>query len=173
MNVADSEDSRRVILGLGSNIHPAENINRALELLSQHLCIQRVSSAWESMAVGSDGPDFLNVAVWIETSLSLTVLKQEIIRPIEKQLGRVRTTDKNAARTIDIDILIDQEELAESELWDYAFLAIPTAELLPDFTHPRTGEPLQQAATRLAQTTELKHRPEVISSKWNSAKDWH
>jgi 2-amino-4-hydroxy-6-hydroxymethyldihydropteridine diphosphokinase len=171
LNAAGSEDSRRVILGLGSNINPVENLIRALELLRQHLCVQQVSSAWESTAVGSDGPDFLNVAVWIETSLSLPVLKQEIIRPIEKQLGRVRSADKNAPRTIDIDILIDQEELVEPELWEYAFLAIPTAELLPDFTHPQTGEPLQQAAARLEQTSELKHRPEVVPSKWKGAGD--
>ena len=100
------------------------------------------------------------MAVWIETSLSIPALKQEIIRPIEKQLGRVRTADKNAPRTIDIDILIDQEELIEPALWEYAFLAVPIAELLPDFSDPRTGEPLRQAAARLAQTTRLKHRPE-------------
>jgi 2-amino-4-hydroxy-6-hydroxymethyldihydropteridine diphosphokinase len=171
LNAAGSEDSRRVILGLGSNINPAENMIRALDLLCQHGFVRRVSSAWESTAVGSDGPDFLNVAVWIETSLSLPTLKQEIIRPIEKKLGRVRTADKNAPRTIDIDILIDQEELVEPELWEYAFLAVPIAELLPDFSHPQTGEPLQQAAVRLAQTTRLKHRPEVIRGKWRAAND--
>lgn len=144
---------------------------RALDLLCQHGFVRRVSSTWESAAVGSDGPDFLNVAVWIETSLSIPALKQEIIRPIEKQLGRVRTADKNAPRTIDIDILIDQEELVEPALWEYAFLAVPIAELLPDFSDPRTGEPLRQAAARLAQTTRLKHRPEVIPGNWKAAND--
>jgi 2-amino-4-hydroxy-6-hydroxymethyldihydropteridine diphosphokinase len=160
-----------VILSLGSNINPIQNIIRALDLLCQQTGVQRVSSAWETPAVGSDGPDFLNAAVWIETRWSISVIKNEIIRSIETQLRRVRTADKNAPRTIDIDILVDQEEVLEPALWEYAFLAIPVAELLPDFRNPQTGEPLRQIAARLAQTTRLKHRPEVIPGKWTPPED--
>jgi len=144
---------------------------QALDLLCQLTGVRRVSSAWETPAVGSDGPDFLNAAVWVETSLRLSAIKKEIIRPIETQLGRVRTADKNAPRTIDIDILIDREEAVEPALWEYAFLAVPVAELLPDFSNPRTGEPIWQTANRLAQTTRLKHRPEVIPGKWTPPDD--
>lgn len=144
---------------------------RALDLLCQKTGVQRVSSVWETPAVGSDGPDFLNAAVWVETSLRLSAIKNEIIRPIEAQLGRVRTADKNAPRTIDIDILIDQEEAVEPALWEYAFLALPVAELLPDFSNPQTGESIRQTADRLSQTTRLKHRPEVIPGKWTPPDD--
>lgn len=155
-----------MILGLGSNINPTENMIRALDLLCQQTLVQRVSSTWESPAVGSDGPNFLNVAVWIETRLSMPDLKQRVLRPIEAQLGRVRTADKNAPRTIDIDILIFEEELVDPAVWDHAFLAAPVAELLPDFTHPQSGESIQKAAERLALTSPLKHRPEVIPGLW-------
>lgn len=139
---------------------------RALDLLCQQTDVIRVSSAWESPAVGSDGPDFLNAAVWIETSLSLSDLKQHIFRPIEAQLGRVRTPDKNAPRTIDIDILIYDEKLIEPAVWHQGFLAIPVAELLPDFKHPQSREPIHNVVHRLAQDAALKHRPEVIPRVW-------
>ncbi len=139
---------------------------RALDLLCQQTPLRGVSSTWESPAAGSDGPNFLNAATWIETPLSLPELKQQILRPIEAQLGRVRTADKNAPRTIDIDILIFEEKLVEPAVWDHAFLAAPVAELLPDFIHPQSGEPIQKAAERLALTSRLKHRPDVIPGMW-------
>jgi 2-amino-4-hydroxy-6-hydroxymethyldihydropteridine diphosphokinase len=166
LNAAASEDKHRVILSLGSNINPTENIIQALGLLCQQASLQRVSSAWESPAVGSEGPNFLNAAAWIETPLSMSDLKQHILRPIEAQLGRVRTADKNAARTIDIDILIYDENLVEPTAWEHAFLAAPLAELLPNFSHPQSGEPIFKAAERLAHETQLKHRPEVIPGFW-------
>jgi 2-amino-4-hydroxy-6-hydroxymethyldihydropteridine diphosphokinase len=166
LNASGNKKGHRVILSLGSNIDPEENIIRALDLLCQQTEVQQVSSAWESPAVGSDGPDFLNAAVWIETPLSQADLKQGILRPIEAQLGRVRTPDKNAPRTIDIDILIYGENLVEPALWRQVFLATPVAELLPDYQHPQSGEPIQKAVERLAPDAQLKHRPEVIPGLW-------
>jgi 2-amino-4-hydroxy-6-hydroxymethyldihydropteridine diphosphokinase len=166
LNATGNKKQQRVILGLGSNINPEENLVRALDLLCRQTDVRQVSSAWESPAVGSDGPDFLNAAVWIETALSLPDLKQGILRPIEAQLGRVRTADKNAPRTIDIDILIYEENLVEPALWHHDFLVIPVAELLPDYKHPQSGEPIQKAVERLAPGEGLKHRPEVIPGLW-------
>lgn len=166
MNAAANEDKHRVILSLGSNINPTENLIRALELLCQRTGVQRVSSAWESPALGSEGPDFLNAAAWIETPLSMADLKQHILRPIEAQLGRVRTVDKNAPRTIDIDILIYEDYLVEPAVWEHAFLAAPLAELLPDFSHPQSGEPIWKIAKRLAQESQIKYRSEVIPGAW-------
>lgn len=170
MNAAAKPSKHRVILGLGSNINSSENIIRALELLNQRIGVQRVSSTWESLAVGSDGPNFLNAAAWVETPLEMIDLKQHILRQIEADLGRVRTADKNAPRTIDIDILIFDEQLVEPAGWELAFLAIPLAELLPDFKHPQTGEPIQNAANRLALASRLIHRPDVVPGMWNRPK---
>jgi 2-amino-4-hydroxy-6-hydroxymethyldihydropteridine diphosphokinase len=166
LNAAVSVNEHRVILGLGSNINSTENIIRALDLLCQQTLLQQVSSTWESRAVGSEGPNFLNAAAWIETQLSIPDLKERILRPIEAKLGRVRTADKNAPRTIDIDILIFEESLVEPAVWDHAFLAAPVAELLPDFTHPQTGESIQKAAERLARKSRLKPRSDVIPGMW-------
>jgi 2-amino-4-hydroxy-6-hydroxymethyldihydropteridine diphosphokinase len=166
LNATGNEKKHTVILGLGSNIKPIENLIRALELLCRQTDVCHVSSAWESAAVGSDGPDFLNAAVWIESPLSLPDLKQRILRPIEAQLGRVRTADKYAPRTIDIDILIFEGNLVDSAVWHQGFLAVPVAELCPDFKHPQSGESIQKAAQRLATSAQLKHRPEVLPGMW-------
>jgi 2-amino-4-hydroxy-6-hydroxymethyldihydropteridine diphosphokinase len=155
-----------VILGLGSNIDPAKNIIQALTHLRQQTDLLRVSNTWESAAAGSDGPNFLNAAACIETSSSMPELKQDILRPIEARMGRVRTVDKNAPRTIDIDILFYDGDLVEPAVWDFAFLAVPVAELMPDFKRPQSGERLQEAAERLAQASRLKHRPDVIPGLW-------
>lgn len=144
---------------------------QALDLLCRQTDVRRVSSAWESQAVGSDGPDFLNAAIWVESALSLSDLKLQILRPIEAQLGRVRTADKNAPRTIDIDILIFEQTLVDPALWHRGFLAIPVAEIIPDFKHPQSGESIQRAALRLATGARLKHRPEVLPGMWTPLED--
>ena len=80
------------ILLLGSNIEREKNMRRALELFTTkytRFCASRL--VWETEAVGSSGPNFLNVAVEISTVLEASAIKSELTQPIEQQLGRVRT----------------------------------------------------------------------------------
>ena len=107
---------RTVYLGLGSNIAPQENLPKALERPAQAVTILAVSPTWQTPAVGSPGPDFFNAAVSLRTALSREELKTRVIRPTKDELGRIRTVDKNAPRTIDIDILVDNGELIEPGL---------------------------------------------------------
>jgi 2-amino-4-hydroxy-6-hydroxymethyldihydropteridine diphosphokinase len=121
---------------LGTNIEPEKNTIEAAKQLDKSVDIIKNSSTWETIAVGSDGPNFLNTAIYIETEHNAEKLKRDLINHIEYQLGRVRTSDKNAARTIDIDIVIFDGVLYDQNLWKKAFVAIPMAELLPDLKHP-------------------------------------
>jgi 2-amino-4-hydroxy-6-hydroxymethyldihydropteridine diphosphokinase len=148
---------------LGSNISPETNLPEALRLLAQSLSIESVSTAWETPAVGSAGPNFLNAAVLVRMALSETELKINLISQIEDRLGRVRTIDKNAPRTIDIDILMVDAEVVDSNLWTQVYLAVPAAELLPNTASLATGETLSQVARRLFCTTPVKARPEILS----------
>ena len=61
---------------------------------------------WETPPVGSRGSNFLNAALLIRTTLTSGLLKSLVLRPIEIQMGRVRTANKNAPRPIDLDILV-------------------------------------------------------------------
>jgi 2-amino-4-hydroxy-6-hydroxymethyldihydropteridine diphosphokinase len=134
---------------LGSNIQPEVNLPRALALLQEEVDILRISSVWETAAIGSDGPDFLNLAVLANTSLEAAVLKARVLRPLEAELGRVRSTDKYSPRPIDLDIIVFDGLPVDDLLWTHAYRAVPVAELLPDL--PSTsGETLAQTAERLA-----------------------
>jgi 2-amino-4-hydroxy-6-hydroxymethyldihydropteridine diphosphokinase len=147
----------QVIIGLGSNISPAENLKSALYLLGQYAPIEAISDVWQTRAVGSKGPDFLNAAVRISSPLSYDELRNQILRPIENLLGRVRTKDPNSPRTIDLDILIVDGELIDQDLWKYAHACVPVAKLLPDFHNPMTGESIQIIADRLIESGSIKH----------------
>lgn len=151
-----------VFLGLGSNIQAEQNLSRAISLLKQVVQIDAISTTYHTPSVGTPGPDFLNAAVLIRTRLSSQTLKENVIRKIETQLGRKRTHDKNAPRTIDIDILIFDNQVIEPEIWLRAHLAVPLSELVPNLCNPDSGESLQCAAERLSQQTRIKARPEVL-----------
>ena len=151
----------QVCLGLGSNIAPEQNLPQAIARLRRYVNIQSVSQAWETPAIGSPGPNFLNAALLARTRLSLIQLKREI-REIEASQGRVRTADKNAPRTIDIDIILVDEQLLEPALWTQAHIAVPVAELLPGYANKETGETLESAAWRLARQTAIHPRPGIL-----------
>jgi 2-amino-4-hydroxy-6-hydroxymethyldihydropteridine diphosphokinase len=152
--------AHEVCLLLGSNIRPEHYIPQAVELLQRHLQVLQASSVWETSAVGSDGPNFLNAALLVLSPFGLDALKERILHPIEARLGRVRTGDKNAARTMDIDVIIFDGLLLETTLSNYAFRAVPVAEILPD-TRTETGEYLKDAAERLTRTDHIRLRTDV------------
>lgn len=140
---------KKAVILLGSNIDPAQNLRRAVDMLRLVSSNARCSSIWRTRAVGSAGPDFLNMAVEIETDLEIDALKFGVLRPIESKLGRVRTTDKNAPRTIDLDIVLSGDDVIDDEVWKLAHVAVPVAELVPDLRHPSNGERLRDTAARL------------------------
>lgn len=154
----------KVYLSLGSNIDPEANIPRALELLAQSVLVQSVSNAWETPPVGGEGPNFLNAAASIYTDLDETELRDEVLRQVEAELGRERGKDPNAPRTIDLDILIYDSVVVEDQIWRQAHLAVPLAEILPDYAQPDTGETLYQIACRLKSDKEILPRPAVLES---------
>lgn len=149
-------------LSLGSNIEPEQNLPEALRLLSASGKITAVSSVWQSQAVGSHGPDFLNACLLFLTPLSAEDLIQQVLRPAEYALGRRRGPDRNAPRTIDIDLILFDEEPYGEDFWSAPFVIVPLAELLPDYPHPRRYESLETVARRMRQKTWMINRPEVL-----------
>jgi 2-amino-4-hydroxy-6-hydroxymethyldihydropteridine diphosphokinase len=150
------------IIGIGSNIEPEKNIPKALALLGEQLKIVAVSSVWETKAVGTEGPDFLNAAVWVETSLSANALKREILGRIETEMGRMRSTDKYAPRPIDLDIIIYGGKILDRELLTQAHVAVPAAEIIPGFIQPPMEETLAEIARNMLDETDLRERSSVI-----------
>jgi len=155
-----NRSEHEVCLLLGSNIQPEMNLSRAAALIRERLKVLQVSSVWESRAVGFDGPDFLNAAMLVSTPLSATALKEQILLPLEDQMGRVRCDEKNAPRQIDLDIITFDGRPVDPDLWRYSYRAIPVAEILPGCLS-NSGEELAQAAERLARAAALRPRPDV------------
>jgi 2-amino-4-hydroxy-6-hydroxymethyldihydropteridine diphosphokinase len=151
----------QVCLLLGSNIQPEKSLAQAIRLLRQKVNILRSSSVWESAPVGTTGPDFLNLALLVTTSLDAGELKEKVLRPLEAQLGRLRSTDKNAPRTIDLDIILFDDLLVDPNLFLYAHRAVPVAEILPDYRSSQ-GVTLGEVASELARTTPIRLKPDVL-----------
>ena len=156
LNEVENNQDHQVVIGIGSNISPRENIRSALYLLSRKVSIDALSGVWKTPSVGSPGPDFLNAAILISTNYSLNQLRVEVLRPIENLLGRVRTSDPNAPRTMDLDPLIFDGNQLDEQLWQYAHMGVPVAEILPDYTDPQSGKPAAVIAEELMQSVPIK-----------------
>lgn len=156
------DDLHEAYLNIGSNIEPEYHLREAVRLLRERGQVEEVSNAWQSHAFGSDGPDFLNACLLFLTPLDDRELKEEVIRPIEAALGRVRGPDKYAPRTIDIDIILFDEEPFSGEFWSNAFVVVPLAELLPNFHHPLNYELLVYVAAHMRRQTWIEPRLDVL-----------
>jgi len=148
---------RTVLLSLGSNLDPGNNIIRTLDCLHDLVGVEKASHIYSAEPVGSPGPRFLNAAVRITSTLDPLVLKFGLLRPLEVQLGRIRTDNRGAPRTADIDISIVEGlradhpdlKLPDPDTLSCAHVAIPLADVAPYFVHPVAGVTLLEIADGL------------------------
>ena len=145
---------------LGSNIQPEINIRVAIRRIQDSVELLQLSPVWETPAIGSAGPNFLNQVIYIATNQGPETLK-DVLRQVESDLGRVRTLDKNAPRTIDLDILIYDKKILEPALWLQAHIACPLAGLIPDLIDPTTGQTLKEIAVQLSRNIPVRLRSDI------------
>jgi 2-amino-4-hydroxy-6-hydroxymethyldihydropteridine diphosphokinase len=141
-------DPVEAFVAVGSNIEPERNIAAALDMLMECVAVTGVSTFYRTAPLGRPEQDpFLN-GVWsIETSAGARNLKFAVLRRIEAELGRLRTADRYAPRTIDLDVAvygreaIDEPDLVvpDPDIAVRPFLAVPLAELAPGLELPGTG----------------------------------
>ena len=132
----------RAVVAVGSNIDPDRNVAAALRLLQTHRFVELVhtSALYRTRAVGGDYPDFLNAAVLVDTDLEPEALR-DALRGIEDGLGRKRSDDPNAPRTIDLDIVLMEgfegqvggAAVPDPGLERYGHVAIPAADVAPEW----------------------------------------
>lgn len=159
------------IIALGSNVNGEHYLPLAVKALAELGRVHKVSTAYENPAVGPPGqPDFLNAAVWLETEGTPDSLRQHL-HDIELRLGRQRSTERYAPRTVDLDLCLWDGQvdnrpdhlLPDPDLLTRAYLAVIVAELVPELDHPVTGEPMQAIADRLAPGADLRPRPDLTA----------
>ena len=165
--------SNRYYLSLGGNIEPERNLPAAVRLLGCFGKVLAISRVYESPPVGAKQkqPNYLNAAVLVESELGPHDFQRSAIGEIERALGRVRTEDKFAARTIDIDILlvnrdilqIEHRKIPNPEICTRTFVAVPLAEIAGDLSHPETGESIAEIARKLARSPGPRLTPAALT----------
>ena len=140
----------RAYVGLGANLDDREKtIRRAVELLADTDGVEvlAVSALRETDPVGvEDQPRFLNGAAELETTLRPGALL-EVLLGIERLLGRVRDGVRFGPRTIDLDLLLYDDETIDEpgltvphpRLHERSFALEPLAELAPALAIPGRG----------------------------------
>ena len=174
---AKSAPTNYAFVSLGSNIEPEWHLLQAVRRLAERCRLQAASRAYESVPVGTaTGGNFINGAVLIATGLNAGELKRSVLLPLEAALGRVRMADKNAPRTIDLDISLFNDEILdagghhipEPGILRYAHVARPLADLAPHYRHPEAGQTLLEIARNLPEKG-LVHRPDIVLWPTNEA----
>jgi 2-amino-4-hydroxy-6-hydroxymethyldihydropteridine diphosphokinase len=147
--------TERIFVSLGSNIEPEENLRKAVELLGEMVEVLRISTVYRSAAWGRPEQEpFLNAVAEIATALPPAELRDRL-RAIEARLGRERSADKFAPRTLDIDLILyggrqetqGELRLPDPEIAERPFLVVPLAELAPELRLPGRTEPVAEMAT--------------------------
>ncbi|MEP3345838.1 MAG: 2-amino-4-hydroxy-6-hydroxymethyldihydropteridine diphosphokinase [Litoreibacter sp.] len=169
-------------VALGSNATssfgtPSETLRRVMAVIScESVSVLSGSRFFQSPAFPEgSGPDYVNAAITIETTLSADELLAHL-HGIEADFGRERN-GRWTARTVDLDLLDfdgqiapdvatarnwinlplgqqmveapEQLILPHPRIQDRAFVLIPLADVAPDWVHPISGESLQELLSAL------------------------
>ncbi len=132
----------RIFISLGSNIEPEQHLQAGLKSLRACFGPLRLSSMYESEAVGFSGTNFLNMVASAETDLNIAAVVAQF-KQIEQNHGRLVGAKKFSPRTLDLDLLLYDHVVCETpvtlpraEIVNNAFVLWPLAELAPELIHP-------------------------------------
>lgn len=132
-------------IALGSNLnHPLRQVSNGLKQLAQHphIVLMGQSPFYASSPLGpQDQPAFINAVAAIETSLSPFELLSAT-QAMEKKQGRPAVHEHWGPRTLDMDILLYDDEILHTDT-----LVIPH----PEMKHrPFVMVPLQDLMAQMA-----------------------
>ncbi|MGB0575963.1 MAG: 2-amino-4-hydroxy-6-hydroxymethyldihydropteridine diphosphokinase [Alphaproteobacteria bacterium] len=150
-----------ILIGIGGNL-PSENFGstpevlvKALQVIDEKVCaVVRCSPWYRSAPVPvADQPDYINGVIELSTAMPAETLLNRL-HDVETEFERVRTV-KNAARTLDLDLLCYHDHLIEKKqqnglivphprMQDRAFVLLPLQDLVPDWVHPANGLTIQE-----------------------------
>lgn len=160
----------RAFVALGSNLDPEQNAERAVRLLVASASVVNLSTFYRTAKLGRpDASSFVNGMIELTTRRRPRALRR-LLRKIERALGRVRTEDRDADRTIDLDLVLYDElihssaglVLPDPDILTRPFLAGPLFELAPDLVLPGEHAPIRDVAQALG-ASELHELPELTA----------
>ena len=151
-----------VLISMGSNQNPHQQLSVAQEKIASEFRIRRKSSRYLTKDVTGDPQtvDFLNQVTEIETDLPFYDLVARF-KAIEQDLGREPGNKKQVA--LDLDILTYGGEVFKAgdrcipalDLLKYRYIAFPLAEMSPDFRHPANGMSIQDILDKITDDSSI------------------
>ena len=121
-----------VIIGVGSNIDAEKNVSVAKRMLGEKLNVLGESKFIRTKPIGSrEQQDFLNGSLLIKTRLGFKQLKT-LLKGVEISLGRGDREDRYGPRKMDLDILVWNGEIVDSDVYEREFLRRSVIELCPE-----------------------------------------
>lgn len=145
-------------IGIGSNLgRKKENCLKAIQILKDKgLKVTKQSSMFDTKPWGiKNQPEFINMAVEIETELSPYKLLC-LLKKIENEMGRENII-KWGPRIIDLDILLYDDLLMNTYelkiphplMHKREFVLQPLAEIAPEKVHPVLGKKIKDILQEL------------------------
>lgn len=162
-------DEARAYIGLGSNLGFREAaLAAAIVGLRETPGVRDVvpSRIYESDPVGpGDQGTYLNAVVRVETTLSPRGLLERL-QELERAQGRVRSGERNEARTLDLDLLFYGDacvsepglDVPHPRAAERPFVLEPLNDLAPRFVHPELDLPIETLAARVRDTAAVRLR---------------
>jgi len=140
---------RSVLIGMGSNIEPERHLCAAAGAIRKRFLDVVFSSVYRSSAVGMNhAADFLNVCCLIDTAMNSTRLNAWL-KQLEDTHGRDRSQGSWKPRTLDLDVLMLGDEVVDDDLYRYAYVYVPAAELVKLPSPVDAAGELQSVSLRL------------------------
>ena len=139
----------RAYVGVGTNLGDRwANLARAARALraEPRVALLRASRVWDTAPVGPPQPRYLNAVLEVESSGPARALLDALLR-IERAAGRRRGVARWTARTLDLDLLLFDDDVIDEPglvvphpaMTSRRFVLAPLAELCPDRSVPGTG----------------------------------
>lgn len=163
-------------IGLGSNLgSPVAQLKAAIQAMASlpHSSIVSVSSLYGSKPMGpQDQPDYINAVLALSTDLTPIALL-DALQTIEQTSGRIRKDERWGPRTLDLDILLFEQQIISSERLTVPhygmkvreFVLLPLAEIAPTLNLPCGSSLIELAKNIDHNDLEIKqtiHLPDII-----------
>lgn len=123
----------QAIVGVGSNIEPEKNIDRALAIIRDEQELVAESTMIQTKPVGIvNQPDFVNGALLINTELDYESFNQ-YLKDVESRLQRDTDQKDFGPRTIDLDIVVWDGKVVHDDYYHYRHTQVPVKEIIQQF----------------------------------------
>lgn len=158
-----------VLMGLRANNSPERNLSIAINELQSKFRVRQISAVYKTKAVKdlTRVKEFHHQIIQIETDLSYPELMM-YLQLIEQKVGGHPGGEQNAPISLDVltyngDVFVAQgAQIPDPDLIHFRYLAIPLAEIVPDFRHPASGRSIQEILETIEENSQTVSNQEVV-----------